>query len=148
MAKLITSPPDYRAIRSAFRGIKQEVKDRIFETYALCSGETATHYLWEGDQLRKVWIKGNAGTLRRDELEPSSHDASLIDRFGAYRSRFVSSPRFFSNGRINASPGMTLDSLLTPRAQHNLDLLIEAISACPSKCEAPSSFALLRLLVK
>ena len=128
---MITSPPSYGAIRSAFRDIEREVKARISETYALRSGETATHYLWEGAHLKKVWVKGTARTARR-EFEPSSHDALLIDQLSAYRSRFVRSPRFFSNGRINASRGMTLDSLLTPRAQHNLDMLMEAISACPA----------------
>lgn len=131
LAKCITSPPNASALRYAFRTIEQGVKARIFSTYALSSGETATHYLTEGDELKQVWIKGSAKTARR-ELDPSAHDLSLIDSFSAYRSRFVQSPRFFSNGRINVSADMTLDSLLTPRAQHNVDLLIEAISACPA----------------
>ena len=86
----------------------------------------ATHYLWEADELKQVWIKGGPGKLRR-ELAPSEHDVALYESFRGYRSRFVRCPRFFSNGRINASADMTLDSLLTPRAQHNLDLLMDAI---------------------
>jgi hypothetical protein len=130
IAKFITSPPNLSAFHSAFRVIEQKVKARIFETYKLSSGETATHYLWDGDQLRKIWIKGKANTSRC-EFDPSLHDKLLINSFSTYRSRFVQPPRFFSNGRINASPNMTLDNLLTPRAQYNLDLLIEAIGECP-----------------
>ena len=140
---MITSPPSYGAIRSAFRDIEREVKARISETYALRSGETATHYLWEGRHLKEGLGEGHCKDGAR-EFEPSSHDALLIDQLSAYRSRFVRSPRFFSNGRINASRGMTLDSLLTPRAQHNLDMLMEAISACPATVRMLSSFALRR----
>ena len=76
------------------------------------------------DLLKQVWIKGNAAVARR-ELEPTQHDVALIESFSTYRSRFIRCPKFFSNGRINASPSMTLESLLAPRAQHNIDILLE-----------------------
>ena len=129
LAKFITAPPSYKTVRDSLKAIEDEVKSKICVTYALSSGETATHFLWDADELKQVWVKGNAKTSRR-EFAPSQHDLALVESFSSYRSRLVRSPKFFSNGRINASPDMTLDSLLTHRAQHNLDLLIESISAC------------------
>ncbi len=136
IAGLLVAPPDVGALQRAFRSIENDVKSRIGATYSLGSGAQATHYLWEADELRQVWIKGGPGKLRR-ELAPSDRDLALYESFCGYRSRFVRCPRFFSNGRINASAAMTLDSLLTPRAQHNLDLLIEAIGQCPPPVQTP-----------
>lgn len=130
LATFISAPPKREAVRAAIEIITKDVKSKIHATYALGSGETATHYLWDGKDLKEVWIKGSAKLARR-ELKPTRHDFALIESFNSYRSRLVQTPRFFSNGRINASPEMNLDSLLTPRAQHNLDLLIESVSASP-----------------
>ncbi len=136
LAQFITNPPALHDVLNGFRLIEKNIKSRIFETYALEDGTTATHYLWEGDELKQVWVKGNSAVARR-ELEVSAHDVTLCASFSNYRSRFVRCPKFFSNSRINASPDMTLESLLTPRAQFNLDLLIEAINECPESVRMP-----------
>jgi hypothetical protein len=130
LAQFLTAPAEYEETLDAFQQIEGQVKSRIHQSYVLEDGATATHYLWEKDVLKQVWIKGNAGVARR-ESEPSQHDLKLYDSFAGYQSRFIRCPTFFSNGRINASPNMTLESLLTPRAQRNIDLLIEAIGECP-----------------
>lgn len=132
VSRLITSSPKAAALKSAFRLVEQKVKQKINATYALDCGGSATHYLWEESSLQQVWIKGSAKSPRR-ELEPCDHDISLIASFDRYRSRHIGSPRFFSNGRINASADLTLDNLLTARAQHNIDLLIDAIGESPEE---------------
>ena len=90
-----------------------------------------------GKRLETGMDQGRSRGKARRELDPSEHDLALIDSFRGYQSRFVRGPRFFSNSRINASPQMNLDSLMTPRAQHNLDLLIEAIETCPGPVRVP-----------
>ncbi len=136
IAKLLVNPPDIGTVQLAFRSIEMAAKASIHETYALLGGSEATHYLWDADRLSQVWVKGGPGKHRR-ELEPSEHDIALCQSFAGYQSRFVRCPRFFANGRINASPDMSLDTLMTSRAQHNLDLLIEAIERCPEPAQMP-----------
>ena len=135
LARLISSPPSRAKVLDAYRAIEAAVKSRILKTYALSDGTTATHYLWEGDSLHQVWVKGNAAVSRR-ELPPLSHDIALFASFDHYQSQRIRGPQFFSNGRINASRSMTLSSLLTGRAQHNLDLLLEAIGQCDESAKA------------
>lgn len=141
LAHLITMPPRRDDILIGLRAIESGVKDRINKTYALEDGATATHYLWEANALKQVWVKGNAAVSRR-ELPTTQHDLALIASFEGYRSRNIRRPRFYSNGRINASADMTLDSLLTPRAQHNIDLLLEAIEGCPQSIQMPLKLCL------
>ena len=141
LARFITNPAEPELVFDALRFIEAEVKDSINQTYVLNDGETATHYLWNAERLTQVWVKGNAGKSRR-ELQPTRHDLALIESFLGYRSRFIRCPRFFSNGRINAAPEMTLDSLLTPRAQRNIDLLIDAIGRCPKAARVPMRLCL------
>ena len=79
--------------------------------------------------MEKVWVVGR-GARRRRELMPTAHDESLSDSFAGYHSKFIRKPRFFTNSRINAAPEMTLDDVLTGRAQRNIDLLLQAIEDC------------------
>lgn len=131
ITKLITAPPDRDNVRRAFLELEIKVKAKIDDSYRLANGKIATHFLWNADELQQVWIKGSA-KVSRQEMEPSKHDFRLIRSFDGYGSKLIKSPRFFANGRINAAPEMTLDSLLTHRAQRNIDILLEAILECSS----------------
>jgi hypothetical protein len=141
LAQLITSPPPLREVRSAFARVREETEELIASTYRLTDGGTATHYLWTDDRLTNVWVKGNAKTARQ-ELAPTAHDLDLIRFYDEYQSRVISAPAFFSNGRINTSASMTLASILTGRAQNNIDLLLESIR----RCDGPGRDALLLCL--
>ena len=63
-------------------------------------------------------------------MVPTAHDQALSDSFAEYHSKLIRKPRFFTNSRINAAPEMTLDDVLTGRAQRNIDLLLQAIEGC------------------
>ena len=76
----------------------------------------ATHYLWNADELQKVWLVGRGAAGRRQELPPTARDRSLSDSFAGYHSKLIRQPRFFTNSRINAAPEMNLDAVLTGRA--------------------------------
>lgn len=129
LATLITAPPPLAEFRSAFNAVTAKARQKIADTYRLEDGSTATHYLWDGDRLTQVWVKGTRNNARQ-ERSPTSHDFSLIGSFDQYQSRLIAAPTFFSNGRINTSADMTLDSLLTKRAQFNIDVLLESINDC------------------
>ena len=80
--------------------------------------------------MEKVWVVGGGATGRRRELAPTVHDGSLSDSFAGYHTKLIRKPRFFTNSRTNAAPQMTLDDVLTGRAQRNIDLLLQAIDSC------------------
>ena len=130
LSRLLISPPNYDRLRSAIAEIEVRVSSQINSSYSLDDGLTATHYLWNESGLQQVWVKG--GQHRgREERNPTDNDIQLSETFNGYRSQRVRSPRFFSNGRINASTDMSWDSLMTGRAQRNLDLLLEAVEESP-----------------
>lgn len=129
LTRLIVEPPAPELVLHATRQIEKRTKDNINESYVLHDATTiASHFLWERDELQKIWVTN--GYRRRLELEPTPHDLALCDTYSEYASQGIRRPRFFSNGRINSAPTMTLDDLLTGRAQRNIDLLLDAIENC------------------
>lgn len=133
LTRILIHPPTPQLLNPAVRQIEEQAKAPILESYLLEDGETiATHDLWEGERLFQVWVAGRGAARKRQELEPTSHDVQLSESFLGYQSKKVRPPKFFSNGRINAAPAMTLGSILTGRAQRNIDLLIEAIEKQPA----------------
>jgi hypothetical protein len=130
ISRLLVHPPSETCLRTAIADVESMAKARIFDSYLLDDGRSvATHYLWDGPDLTSVWLSGR-GRSGRQELPPSEHDIALSRSFSTYKSRFIRAPAFFTNSRINACPSMSLDDLLTGRAQHNIDLLIGAVKRC------------------
>ncbi|MBN1362628.1 MAG: hypothetical protein JW993_18670 [Sedimentisphaerales bacterium] len=133
LSHLLIKPPSNNLLREAIKQIEHCVKEIILDSYALEDNETkATHYLWDGDTLKSVWVVNHR---KRTELQPTAHDLALSASFAGYKSTRVRPPRFFTNARINAAPGLTLSDLMTGRAQRNLDLLIDAIRRCPDEVQ-------------
>lgn len=130
LSRLLVEPPSYSAVRSALRTLEEKVKAPINSSYLLEDRRIASHYLWESTELKEVWLKGTRGS-RREELRPTDFDIELSKSFEGYQIQHARRPRFFSNGRINASSDMSWDNLMTGRAQRNLDLLLAAISEAP-----------------
>ena len=130
LTKLLISPPEYDRILEAYQIVKESVRDKISSSYRLSDGRIASHYLWGNGNLTQVWLRGNRGSAR-EELTPSAQDLSLIEEYASYESSHIPAPRFFSNGRINSHPRLSLSSILTGRAQRNLDLLIACIEGLP-----------------
>jgi len=132
LTRVLLSLPDPCVLKRAIQQVEEETRASILSSYLVEDGETcATHYLWEGSRLMQVWVAGRGAGRKRRELEPTAHDITLSQSFSGYASIRVRPPRFFSNSRINAAPTMTLDSILTGRAQRNIDLLIAAIERQP-----------------
>ena len=131
IARLLAHPPDVKLLRIAIREVESRAKQDILGTYKLADGRIASHFLWEGDLLKEVWVtEGRRGRL---ELRPTQHDLNRISSFGTYMSRHIRALQFFDNARINARPSMHIGDLFTRRAQHNIDLLMDAMLDQPEE---------------
>lgn len=137
LSRLLIHPPSPESFHSSVKQIEKLAKQDVLQSYVLEDGETiATHYLWDKGNMAQVWVPNLQNGRRRQELDPSSHDIELSDSFALHQSQLIRQPQFFSNGRINATPDMSLQHLLTGRAQRNLDILLDAIEACPQDSPA------------
>ena len=136
LTKLMVSPPHHQDIIHAFQTIRNAVKDRIDETYRLADGRPASHYLWNIHDLLQVWAR-EPNQSKHNRLVPCCHDYELSKAYESYRSTKIKQPKFFSNSRINADQHLTLSSLLSGRAQHNLDLILSAIDSLPRQLQSP-----------
>ncbi len=130
LTRMLVHPPSVDDVRAALFDIEHSVKNRILDSYRMSDDKVATHFLWNEDKIAQVWVRGSKGRAR-EERKPTQHDHRLSESFSRYNSRYARSPRFFTNKRINAAPEMSLDDIMTGRAQRNLDMLIEAIDGFP-----------------
>lgn len=132
LARLLIRPPRPEALHAGMQLVESSVKKKIMESYLLKSGKEATHFLWNEKDIAQVWSRAARGRVR-EEHRPTAHDRMLYESFAGYRSQWIRPPRFFTNGRINTAPGMSLGDIMTGRAQRNIDLLIEAIGDAPGE---------------
>ena len=57
LTRLLIQPPSEQALRIAIRYLEQAAKPEILDSYLLEDEKTiATHYLWNGRELEKVWV--------------------------------------------------------------------------------------------
>ncbi|HID64068.1 MAG TPA: type II modification methylase [Anaerolineae bacterium] len=143
ISRLLVSPPEARIVEKGFAEIERRVRRQIEESYKRDNGDdVATHFLWENQALRQVWVvrRGKGGGRR--VFEPMEHDVRQFEKYEGYQSRYIRPPRFFTNSRINVSPDLTLNDLFTGRALRNIDLLLDAINSLPSNLQPIFSLCL------
>lgn len=122
--------PKASIFKSAFQEIEKKVKAKINDSYLVENSQIASHYLWKGNNLLKVWLKPEIGK-KRIELEPTSFDLEKLNKFSSYSVRNIRKPTFFTNSRINSNNQMSLYDLFTPRALSNIDFLLDEIKLFP-----------------
>jgi len=128
ISELLVSPPDVRTVVEGLAEIERHVRQEIEESYKRDgASDVATHYLWENQILRQVWIVRKG----RRVYEPTERDFWQFRKYEGYQSRHIRPPRFFTNSRINTFPDLTLNDLFTGRALRNMDLLLDAIGNLP-----------------
>jgi DNA methylase len=118
----------------AIKEIEKNVKEKINSSYKLKGGQIASHYLWENEQLTKIWIKPETGRSRI-EFDPDEHDIDLFNSFANYSARNIRDAVFFTNSRINAKPTMSINDLFTKRALKNIELIIDEIKKYPASIQ-------------
>ncbi|HBD95924.1 MAG TPA: DNA methylase, partial [Spirochaetia bacterium] len=114
----------------AIKEIEKSIKEKINLSYILENGKFASHYLWNKDNLIKVWMKPETGRSRV-EFEPNQFDISQINMYSKYNVRNIRKATFFTNSRINAKSTMSISDFFTKRALLNIDLIIDEIKKYP-----------------
>jgi len=131
LASLVMAPPAAAEVRQSLKEIEAKVRQPIDDTYPLLNGATATHYLWQENDIHQVWAKKSNGKSRI-EVSPSSIDLAAAEQFKDYQPRNLRTLHLFQNSRINSFENMQWDSLFTGRALRNLELLRNAILKIPN----------------
>jgi 16S rRNA G966 N2-methylase RsmD len=126
LASLVADPPPATEIQQALTDIESTVRAEIDRSYPLPDGMTATHYLWQGNEMRQVWTRGSNGKLRV-ELDTTDTDRAVVEQFRDYQPKALRPLRLFKNSRINSFENMQWRDLFTGRALRNLELLRNAI---------------------
>jgi hypothetical protein len=130
LSSLVLSPPPSAEIKAALDHVARITKRDIEDTYVTgLEARLATHYLWDRDKMKEIWIVAGR---RHATLEPTEWDTERFERYESYLPRFRN-PRFFQNSRINAEPTLTWGDLFTGRALRNIELLLEAIRMLPDE---------------
>jgi 16S rRNA G966 N2-methylase RsmD len=132
--KFLLNLPNSKDYKNAFIEIKNNVMKIINESYLLENGKTASHYLWDKEDLIKVWTKSETGRTRI-ELEPTKFDMDKIVSFNKYEVKNISIRNLFTNSRINTNSSMTIKDLFTKRALRNIDLIINEIKKYPENIQ-------------
>ena len=122
--------PDASEYINAVKNIERRVKEKINLSYRMKDGKIASHYLWNVNELRKIWIKPEIGRCRI-EIDPDGYDLEVIDSFKDYVVRNIRKANFFTNSRINSKYNMSLYDIFTKRALRNIDILIDEIKTYP-----------------
>lgn len=130
ISRLLAVAPSAKVVRAALSAVATKTRDQIFESYRTSGARTATHFVWDGPTLTKVWVEPEQGRTRV-ELEPSEDDLALLNSYASYQPKLLRNPRFFKNSRINSYPELSLRDIFTGRALRNIELLLAAISELP-----------------
>jgi hypothetical protein len=132
LGRLFTALPPYGDYRAAVARLNNRARPIIEQTYAMSSGETASHYLWNEGGLTSVWSR-RQGVRGRVEHAPMKHDLALSQRFSDYAPHSIAPLHTFHNARINAHKELSMSDLFTGRALHNIDALQDAIADEPTQ---------------
>lgn len=128
--KFLLTLPDPSEYIAAINSIEKKIKEYILNTYRTTDKKIASHYLWENEFIKNVWIKPESGRSRI-ELAPTSADYELFKSFDQYEVKNIRDITFYTNSRINSKTSMTIYDLFTKRALHNIDLILNEISKYP-----------------
>lgn len=130
LGKLFLNLPYPEEFAEAFTYLDSTVAPQINSSYSRSDGSIASHYLWDDNDLIKVWKKN--GKTRIGYL-PEQFDIEKTHTFNGYTSKHVRPLTLFQNSRINAREGMDITDLFTGRALRNIDILLENILLMPEK---------------
>lgn len=120
LAKLYLHPPDYIDLGNAIFAFEKHLKPRINSMYQLSDGNIVTHFLWNNDQITRVWTKCGS---RKVELNPTELELKDFQSTEEYQPKRLRKLQLFDNSRINSQKNLTIDSLFTPRALRAIDLI-------------------------
>lgn len=123
LGSLFVNMPSYIEYKKQLAKLENDVKEAIEQSYSY-HGETASHYLWDGDQLEQIWTKKGKSIK---VFNVSSEEVKCLESYVSYMPRNIRELRFFQNSRINSKNDFNINNLFTERALHNIDLLLDSI---------------------
>lgn len=109
----------------AFSALKTAAQHLIDESYLCEDGAVASHLLWDGDEIKSVWIR--EGKRKRKERTPTLADRAAADAWNGYSVTQLRPLSLFDNSRINSKAEIGWDTLFTKRALRNIELLVGLI---------------------
>jgi hypothetical protein len=130
IARLMIAPPTFSAVQRSLNFLERKIAEKILKSYATESGELATHYIWRGNKMERVW--SHTGRKKAD-LAPTDFDFALAESYKTYSPNRIRPLRFFTNSRINSSATLTMRDLFQGRALRNIELILEAIDQLPTE---------------
>ena len=120
LTKLYLHPPDYIDLGKTIYEIEKRVKPLINSMYQLSDGNIATHFLWDNDQITRVWTKSGS---KKVELNLTKLELEKLQSVQEYQPIKLRELRLFDNSRINSQKTLSLKKLFTPRALRAIDLI-------------------------
>lgn len=126
LGTFLLQPPVYDEFAQAYRRLERAVRSEIDESYRLKDGRVGTHFLWEEDKLKSVWMYAQQGRLR-EQAAPTHYDFKKSNRWIGYYPENLRLLTLFDNSRINTRKGMDWPDIFSGRALRNMDLLIHHI---------------------
>lgn len=120
LTKLILHPPDYIDLAKTIYGMERTIKSQINSMYQLSDGIIATHFLWNNDQITRVWTKNGR---KRVELTPTKLEIENLQNIEEYHPVRIRELQLFDNSRINSKKTSSIKTLFTPRALRSIDII-------------------------
>ena len=120
LTKLYLHPPDYIDLGNAIYRIERRVKPLINSMYQLSDGNIVTHFLWNKDQITRVWTKHGS---RKVEINPTKLELKNFQSAEEYQPIRLRELCLFDNTRINSQKNLSLTKLFSPRALRAIDLI-------------------------
>lgn len=120
LTKLYLQPPDHADLARAIYEVERRVKGVISSIYLLSDGNIATHFLWDRNQITRVWTKSGR---KRIELNLDKVEIEKLQSVKTYEPKKLRNLRLFDNSRINSKRDLTVTELFTPRALQAIDII-------------------------
>ncbi len=120
LTKLYLHPPDYIDLAKAVYGMESDIKSQINSMYELSDGVIATHFLWNNNQIKRVWTKSGR---KRVELTPTQLEIENLQNIEEYQPVRIRELQLFDNSRINSKKAFSAKTLFTPRALRAIDII-------------------------
>ena len=126
ISRFLLFPPQRSTLDAAINEITAECRDKINASYRTARAATASHILWEGTEMRSVWLSKPG--QKRVENDPTVLDLSLAKQYDGYIFKHCRPMNMFDNSRINSTHNLVWSDMFTGRAMRNIDVLIERIN--------------------
>lgn len=124
LANLFINPPSHTDLKIAVNEILSSIRPHIKSLYGLPDGRLASHFLWVGEEISRVWTLSGR---KRVEVELEKSERNQFKIAGPYNPQRLREIKLFDNSRINSSVSNSLNDIFTSRALQSIDLIKEQI---------------------